>query len=199
MRKIFYSFFICIALWLSGLLWFVQTIPTASASLPVSADAIIVLTGGKGRLEHGLQLLADRKAPVLFISGVGKNVTVGDLLLQARGELGKTIRKLPESAIILGREAENTIGNAEETARWIQSRKPKSIILVTANYHMPRSISEFTELMPDLTLHTSPVFPDDFDLSRWWLNADNRSLVLSEYHKYIAGKLRHALISGGQA
>ncbi len=194
LRKLLVSAVTCLAIWLTGLVWFVAQMPTSAASSVANADAIVVLTGGKGRLEHGLQLLTQGKAKMLFISGVGKDTNIGDLLHQVSPEVRNAATRLPASAITLGKDAENTIGNAEETARWVLKQRPKNIILVTANYHMPRSISEFEELMPQLTIHPAPVLPDDFTLSAWWLSADSRTLVLSEYHKYLASKLRHLLI-----
>lgn len=193
LRKILLSALVVFGVWLGGLLWFMMQIPTENEPLP-QADCIIVLTGSKGRLEYGLELLAQGKARVAFISGVGKDVTEGDLLHKAAPDVRKKIASLPADALVLGRDAENTIGNAEETARWAEKQKPVSLLLVTANYHMPRSVSEFQELLPQVKIIPAPVFADNLSLALWWLNADTRTLVLSEYHKYLASKLRHWML-----
>lgn len=184
--------FVCFLIWAAGLAWFIRQIP---APMPVesavTADAIVVLTGGKGRLEHGFELLAAGMGKALFISGAGKSVTRADLVLRAPPGIINYVRAMPEDRIALGSSAENTIGNAEETARWVAARRAGSILLVTSNYHMPRAIREFKELMPQLTILPAAVFPDDFSLDGWWKRDGERAMILSEYHKLLAGKLRH--------
>lgn len=186
-RKIILCFLFCLCLWLGGLAWFVLHIPQTPVAENAKADAIVVLTGGSGRLEYGLKLLADGKAKALFISGVKEGVTADTLLRHAGVKLGKSA----QSAIFLGYEAENTIGNAQETMRWLHQSGYGTILLVTANYHMPRSIVEFQRAAGDLTIIPAPVFPDNFTLSGWWSDTNSRILVLSEYHKFLAGILRH--------
>jgi len=65
-----------------------------------------------------------------------------------------------------------------------------SLRLVTANYHMRRSLLEFSALMPDFTIIPEPVLPGNFQREQWWRHPASRALVLSEYHKYIATWLR---------
>ena len=155
------------------------------------ADIIIVLTGGSGRIEYGLQLLAERKADILFISGVGEKVTIDDIIKQApiaiRGKLNK-------EKIILGRNAENTIGNAKEVASWLSDKATHHVLLVTSNYHIPRSVLEFSTEMPQLVIIPAPVLPKDFKPDNWWKDDEDRALIFSEYHKYIAGELRHLFL-----
>src|SRR5690606_2006659 len=128
-----------------------------------SADAIVVLTGGSGRLEYGLQLLAEGKAPVLFVSGAEASVTMGDILRRAPQNVRRQLADHP-SSIVLGR-AENTIGNAEETAQWLKDHAVSRLILVTSNYHMPRSLLEFSDRLPDTVLIPAPVMPETVDIN----------------------------------
>lgn len=189
--KILLSFLLLGCLWLGGLLWFAFSIPSQPADESRVADAIVVLTGGNGRIEHGLELLAQGKGKRVFISGVHKDVSVLDIVRQAAPGVAQTLMAGRLPAIEIGNRAENTIGNAEETAQWVKKKHIASIRLVTANYHMPRSVAEFEEKMPDIAIFPAPVFPSDFSLEHWWQNKDSRELVLSEYHKLLAGKLRH--------
>lgn len=184
-RKILWSFAACLGLWFAGMVWFASQIHGNEAHDLPAADAIVILTGGKGRLEYGLRLLADGKGEKLFISGAGKKVTLADIVDLSPPDIRDTIRALPPGAIELGRQAENTIGNAEETARWARNHGFKRLLMVTANYHMPRGVSEFREIMPDIILIPAPVFPRDASLA----------MLLLEYHKYLAGKLRHWLVA----
>lgn len=184
LKKILWCFIGCFALWFGGLAWFTQQIPIAQ-STPVKADAIVILTGGKGRLEYGLRLLAQGKGSSLFISGVGNIKNFDELLARLPEDVQQQVNALPTSAVELGREAENTIGNAQETARWADARQVKTLLVVTSNYHMPRALLEFGELMPHVTLIPAPLLTErGYD----W------RLLLSEYHKFLAAKSRHLVV-----
>jgi uncharacterized SAM-binding protein YcdF (DUF218 family) len=180
-RKIFSSLILVLFIWLSGLMWFFGQIPQSKNALPEnSADAIVVLTGGNGRMEYAFQLMAEGKSKFLFISGAGKDVTLEDLLHQLSKEMRSRIN---EKNITLGHQGENTIGNAQEIKEWLERTNHKKIILVTSNYHMPRSFLELSTTLPEISIITAPVIAND------------NEMLLSEYHKYIASKLRHIFIS----
>lgn len=191
-KRIVWCVLFCLSVWLAGLGWFVKQIPTQPTDPVPSADAIVALTGGDMRVERGLSLLAQGKGKVLFVSGVGTGVTADQLLHSVR------IHFTTKPNIVLGKEAVNTIGNAQETANWIRGTSYKSIVLVTSSYHMPRSISEFHELMPGIHITPAPVFTNDFDLAHWATHQESRELLLSEYHKYLASKLRHWFVLATQ-
>lgn len=198
LQKIIFCFLLFVCLWLGGLLWFIEEIPVAQSheNDTVETDAIVVLTGGSNRLDYGLMLLAQDKGDKLFISGVHDKSTPEALLRHVTSpELRAKLAEGGSGTIVLGHEAENTIGNAEETSRWLKNENYHSIRLVTANYHMPRSLVEFRYAIPDLLIVPEPVFPDDFKLSTWWMDTESRRLVLSEYHKFLACKLRHWIVS----
>lgn len=188
-RKTLIWLLLCMLVWAGGLLWFIAQIPQTPLADDVKADAIVALTGGSGRLDYALRLLADGKAHKLFISGVSKTLTVADMLRQADPELRERLRPLAKD-IVLGHQAENTIGNALETTDWLKASDYKSILLVTASYHMPRGMVEFQEL-GHMTIIPAPVFPEDFRLIGWWSDTTSRILLLSEYHKFLAARLRH--------
>ncbi|MDE3015385.1 MAG: YdcF family protein [Pseudomonadota bacterium] len=193
-RRILLSFFFCVCAWLAGLIWFIGQIPAAPLKNIASADAIVVLTGGSGRLAYGLELLAQDKGKMLFISGVSDGVTVPTLLRQAGVDAKAPLRPVNAESIALGHKARNTIGNAEETLRWLKQRGYHSILLVTSDYHMPRSLLEFKATAPDITVTPAPVFPGDVNPSGWWADKDSRTLILLEYHKFLAASLRHWLL-----
>src|SRR6185312_2272994 len=86
----------------------------------------------------------------------------------------------------LGHVAANTRGNAEETAEWAHDHRYKSLIVVTASYHMPRSLTEFQAAMPKEQLVAYPVEPDGVDLHGWWHNPTTLRLLHYEYVKYLA-------------
>jgi len=167
--------------WAAGLVWFAGTIPRdTSAATAAPTDAIVVLTGGSGRLTEGLALLAAAQARKLFVSGVYRGVDVAELL--------RVSRQAPEDlacCIVLGYAAGNTRGNARETARWMADEAYGSLRLVTANYHMPRSLLEFHRAMPGVAVVPHPVHPEHVKLDGWWHWPGTARLVVSEYVKYL--------------
>jgi uncharacterized SAM-binding protein YcdF (DUF218 family) len=62
--------------------------------------------------------------------------------------------------------------------------------LVTAWYHMPRSLLEFDRAMPEMDIVAHPVFPDQVKQGRWWAWRGTAVLLVGEYIKYLAALLR---------
>ena len=171
--------------WLVGLLWFASSLPRRTGDSESRTDAIVVLTGGAGRLRQGLELLAQQKAQKLFVSGVYRGVDVEELLIisqQSPEEL--------QCCVILGYEADNTEGNAIETANWMREQGFTSLRLVTASYHMPRSLLEFRRAMPEMTIIPHPIMSKNFHQNDWWLWPGSTFLLASEYSKYLLAVLR---------
>jgi uncharacterized SAM-binding protein YcdF (DUF218 family) len=165
--------------WLVGLLWFAN--PPAADSQAAPTDAIVVLTGGSLRLESGFELLREGKGRMLFVSGVNQGVALSDVL--------RVSGNAPDWAlccIMLGHEAEDTLGNAQETANWIRSHNLRSLRLVTAWYHMRRSRLEFSRVMPEIEIVAHPVFPDQVKQQHWWAWRGTATLLIGEYVKYLA-------------
>jgi uncharacterized SAM-binding protein YcdF (DUF218 family) len=98
-----------------------------------------------------------------------------------------------ECCVELGYEADDTEGNAVETARWVAAQGLHSIRLVTANYHMPRSLVEFHRALPGVELVAHPVAPAKVRLDGWWGWPGTAELIIIEYNKYVAALLRAAL------
>ena len=166
--------------WVAGFMWFAETVPRAIDDPETVTDAVVVLTGGSGRLGVGLSLLARKRAKKLFVSGVYQGVDVTELLRVSR----QSPRAL-ECCVMLGYSADDTAGNARETAEWMAKEGYASLRLVTANYHMRRSLLEFRRVMPAVTLIPHPVFPPNFKGEEWWRWPGTASLILIEYSKYL--------------
>ncbi|MFQ5970738.1 MAG: YdcF family protein [Alphaproteobacteria bacterium] len=166
--------------WLSGLLWFAGEVLGDEPAEERVTDAIVVLTGGSGRLEAGLALLANGKAEKLFVSGVYHGVDVAALL-----RLSHEAPQELDCCIVLGYSADDTRGNAVETATWVAEEGYQSVRLVTANYHMPRSLLEFRRSMPAIDVVPHPVKPSNVVIERWWRSARGARLMLTEYSKYL--------------
>ena len=96
--------------------------------------------------------------------------------------------------IILGHAADDTVGNAYETAAWINAEGFASLRLVTAAYHMQRAMLEFRRAMPAVLIVPHPVFPDAFKKDQWWRWPGTAHLLATEYTKYLGALARPLLI-----
>ena len=177
---------IVLVVWLGGLFMFVEKIPHTAQPSTDETDAIVVLTGGSMRLEEGLKLLSQKMGKKLFVSGVHRGVEVKQLI-------DRSLRspEVLDCCIVLGYAADHTAGNAEETADWMRRQGYSSLRLVTASYHMPRSLAEFRSEMPAIRLIPNPVFPEHVKLEEWWRWPGTAVLIVSEYNKFLVTTAVH--------
>jgi uncharacterized SAM-binding protein YcdF (DUF218 family) len=176
--------------WAVGLFLFAASLPRQAPDDAITTDGIVVLTGGSARLSVGFDLLRAGKARKLFISGVYRGVEVRELLALS-SKSGNDL----ECCVELGYDADDTEGNAVETARWMADEGFHSLRVVTANYHMPRSLVEFRRALPGVTLVPHPVSPSKVRLDGWWGWPGTAELIVSEYNKYLLALARAALTS----
>jgi uncharacterized SAM-binding protein YcdF (DUF218 family) len=170
--------------------WFANSMVDAVDDSGTATDAIVVLTGGSQRVQTGLQLLTASKAKKLFVSGVYHGTDVAALL--------HVQRQSPDAVqccIVLGHTADNTYGNAQETAAWMRQEGYRSLRLVTANYHMRRALLEFSRAIPEARIIPHPVFPDTVR-GRWWAWPGTLDLIIGEYDKYLWALVRPWFASG---
>lgn len=168
--------------WILGWFWYAASIAMIKPVETIkNTDAIIVVTGGNGRINAGLDLLDDGKAPQLFISGVNIAAQKSDIYdswvrPQSKRKLGNK-----PCCVYLGYEALDTNQNAIEVRDWIDKNNIKTIRLVTSTYHMPRTLHLMKVNLPNIKIMPYPVFTDDFEpwKGRFW------SLSFSEYNKFI--------------
>ncbi len=188
---------IIVGAWISGLIWFAESIPRGGPAAERHTDAVVVLTGGSGRLDAGLDLVTAGQAEKLFVSGVYQGVDVAALLALAQQDPAGL-----DCCIVIGYSADNTRGNARETAAWMSEEGYRTLRLVTANYHMRRSLLEFRRMMPGVELIPHPVAPPHVRLDDWWRREGTARLVASEFNKFLWALTVGALIqiaAGGSA
>lgn len=162
-----------------GFVLFVSLLPAAPGAMP-RADGIVVLTGGGARLDTAAALFERGAARRMLVSGVGQTTTRDILKNLMHG--GSRF----DCCVDIDYAAEDTHGNAVEAADWTRRHAFKSLVLVTARYHMPRARREFDNLMPQVTLKPYPVDESGIDLSGWWRHRGTTLLLHREYVKYLA-------------
>lgn len=156
---------------------------------PERADAIIVLTGGQARLGAALDLLKSGKGERLLISGV--NPAAGPKSLrQATGGS----EHLFSCCVDIDHAALDTEGNAAESAKWVDRHAYGSVILVTNNYHMPRSLLEMRRLVHQVTVRPYPVVNSRLDDGSWLTKPEALRVLATEYAKYLAALARFLVV-----
>ena len=183
-------------MWLVGLFAFAERVRSLTpAAEPARADAIVALTGPSAeRVNTAIRLLEQDKGDRVLISGVNREVRRQELRALTPGS-----SRLFNCCVDLGFEAEDTIGNAQEIAAWARSRGYDSLIVVTSDYHMPRSLMEIRGAAPDLALTPYAISTPSLDNSRWWRAAVTARRMTLEYLKYLAVLGREGVrrMSGG--
>lgn len=144
------------------------------------ADAIVVLTGGVSRIRAAGGLLKAGRADRLLITGVNRVVRPADLrrLLDIGADLYSC-------CVTVDHAAQNTRGNAIQSRKWVRGHGFKRIIVVTASYHMARSLAELGRVLPEVDLIAHPVLPARFRDRPWWLDGAESRLLLAEYLKFL--------------
>lgn len=154
-------------LYLLGFLVFAVTLGRPAGD--ERTDAAVVITGGSGRIEHAIDVLADGDAKRLLIAGADPAVTKADLI-ELLGH-----RRLINCCVDLGSESVDTRSNAEEAKRWLDRRGYNSLRLITSDWHMRRARYEFRR-----------VLGDDYEVLPDGVRTQPRFITLfSEYNKYL--------------
>ena len=185
-KRILSAVIVLFVLWTLGLFRFAALVNRQPNDTTTVTQALIVLTGGTERVAAAVDLLKQEKAEKLLISGVNKKV---DWVL-----LAQTINELPEQLndkITLGHVACNTRQNALESKEWLERNGFRTVRLVTASYHMPRSLSEFENVMPEITIIPHPIFPQTVKHNEWWKWPGTFTLIMSEYMKSLIVGVKH--------
>ena len=183
------SLFAACTIALVGFLFFAAIATREGPAVTRPADGIVVLTGGVMRIAAAGRLLAAGKAKRLLVSGINEITPPKDVQ-----RLVGVPRELFACCVDLGYAAKNTRGNADETRAWATRHRFKSLIVVTASYHMPRSLAELSQAMPGTELIAHPVLPTKFQKSPWWLDPSNASILAREYLKFVPSAARYALL-----
>lgn len=161
-------FAVTLLAWMLGFAWFAIFLPQPLDGRPT--DAIVVLTGGAGRIDRGIALLQEGAAKRMLISGVDRSVRPSELA--ARYDAPE---RLFSCCITLGREAIDTRSNAIETAHWLERRDFKTVRLITTDWHMRRSALELRQALPNRVTIVYDAVPSRPSLR----------MLLREYNKYL--------------
>jgi uncharacterized SAM-binding protein YcdF (DUF218 family) len=187
-RALFLTTAIASSLFALGFLVFATRAMNHAGEQGGGADGIVVLTGGEQRIAEGARLLKQGRSARMLISGVNRRTGRDDLVRIT----GLTAAQF-DCCVDLGYDALDTYGNAEETRAWATSKGFRSLIVVTASYHMPRSLTELSLALPGTLLIPHPVVPKAFPDSGWWLSPMVAKALVAEYLKFLPAAARLAV------
>ena len=157
-----------------GFALFGVTLGKPAKAKVANTDGIVVITGGAGRIEHGVEVLSEGKGKRLLVAGADPSVTKADLVHRLGGK-----KKLFQCCVDLGSESVDTRSNAEETLRWMERQHFRSVRLITSDWHMRRARYEFTRVLGnryvivDDGVRTEPSF----------------IILFAEYNKYLLRRI----------
>ena len=157
-----------VLIWALGFLWFVVALPQPADR--VETDAVIVPTGGAGRIARGLEVLDTGLAQRMLVTGVDPEVTETEFAAQFGVDPARM-----ECCVVLGQSAVDTRSNATETARWVRRNDIASLRLVTTDWHVRRAAGELDRTLPPGIEVVRDAVPSEPDLASLFL----------EYHKLI--------------
>ncbi len=157
-----------------GFIFFAFTLGKPAPTGAGKADAVVVLTGGSGRIEHAIQVLRKGEVKRVLVAGADPLVTKDDIARRLGGS-----RKLLACCVDLGSESVDTRSNAEEAGRWLNRHHFKSVRLITSDWHMRRARYEFERILGT-----------KFELSTDAVSSEPGFLTLfGEYNKYVLRRL----------
>ncbi len=162
-----------IILWGLGFALFALTLPRPAGD--EVTDAIVVLTGGTGRLDRGLDLLARHRAQRLFVSGADRTVRKSELAVRT----GRP-EALFTCCVDLGKESVDTRTNAIETDRWLIAHHYRSARLITTDWHMPRAHSDLDRMIAGQGI---TIVPDAVRSQPGFMT------LFTEYNKYVLRRI----------
>lgn len=172
---------------IAGFFWFTAQIEQyANTQSSDPADGIVVLTGGEARIETALELLRQSRGTRMLISGVHPDTTRSAILNATHIEHAD----LFECCIDIDRAALDTVGNAEQTRIWADKNDIRRLILVTSDYHLPRSLMEFHRKLGGIEIIPRSVQSAIGGQSAQLADPGVFRVVVPEYVKYVVALLR---------
>lgn len=154
--------------WALGFIAFAITLPRPAGAM--RSDAVVVLTGGAGRIDRGIEALDKGWAGRMLVSGVDRQVKPREFAAQFH-LAGTTM----QCCVTLGYAATDTASNARETAGWIKDNGYRSVRLVTSDWHLRRAHAELAKVLPKDVVVVDDAVPTKPSLR----------ILMVEYHKLL--------------
>ena len=190
LRRLSYVVLILVGLLFGGFLRFADAVAGLTPAEKPKADAVVVLTGGTQRIDQAVNLLETGTGQRLLISGVHPDTSAARIR-----EMTRAPQSLFVCCVDLGYDAIDTVGNALETAKWVRAHNYRRVLVVTSNYHMPRSLLELHRIDPETQYVGYPIVYTDLKSENWMAMPEVVKAMLSEYVKLVGATIRAHLFT----
>lgn len=190
LRRLSYVLLILAGLLFGGFLRFADKVAGLTPPEKPKADAVVVLTGGTQRIDQAVNLLETGTGQRLLISGVHPDTSAARIR-----EMTRAPQSLFVCCVDLGYDAIDTVGNALETAKWVRAHRYRRVLVVTSNYHMPRSLLELNRIDPDTQYIGYPIVYTDLKSTNWMAMPEVVKAMVSEYVKLVGASIRAHLFT----
>ncbi|MEK3966612.1 YdcF family protein [Paenibacillus sp. FSL H7-0323] len=148
---------------------------------PKQSDAIIVLSGGQGRVEKAAELYKAGYAPYIILSNAKESTSKSGDMVQTALALG-----IPQDVIYTENAADSTYQNAEYTLPIMKEYGFKSAIVVSSDFHMRRVKFLFGRVYKKSEIELTYVgSASGYNAKRWWSDRKSRETTFNEYVKMI--------------
>lgn len=178
MRKLFNLIFLLALAWSFLFAGFVIDLRNQSPT-PDKADGLVVLAGGTGRIDGGFKLLSEGKGERLLLSGINQDLDF-EIIMRDIGQ----DQALKDCCVDAESTSTDTRSNAIEAISWAREKDYKSLILITSDFHMPRSQIIFEEYSEGILIIPHPVKSEISPLG-----------MAIEFNKYLLSLARSGLTS----
>ena len=125
---------------------------TSNYSAFTNIDSIVVLTGDKFRISKGMEILSNGNGERLLLSGVNKNIKLTNI----KNQFPK-YKKFFDCCVDIESISTNTFENSRETFLWLEKNKYNSVLVITSDYHIPRTKLEFERFLNTENIYYQPV------------------------------------------
>ena len=175
-------------LWMAGAVYSeLPRRPTLGSTNQVS-DVIVVLTGGRGRIRHALELFEKGYGHTLYISGTDRQVHMHDILKEI-----KWVGPIDETRIVLENVSTNTIENAVEARKYVEQNGFKKVLVVTSAYHARRAHYIFHRVFPpSIQLEFAWFEREPYAENEWWTSWSGVMVTVTEFVKFFYAWIRLA-------
>jgi uncharacterized SAM-binding protein YcdF (DUF218 family) len=193
------AFLVVALIWFCGLLAFASRVQHETpAAPPAPRQGIVALTGAGSneRIAEAMSLLEDGYGRRVLVSGVNPRPAARTSATSRAPCAASTT-----AAWTWASTAADTVGNARETAAWAQAMRYDRLIVVTADYHMPRAMLELNAVLrgTGVTAETYRGADAGAEGPHWWRIPGAARLMVLEYCKYLAILGREGVLGLGPA
>jgi len=155
---------------------------------PEKSDAIVVLAGDSNdvRYRRGMQLLRQGYAQNLLLDASEDFTHYGETVAQAAARFVATSAgDMAGRAHVCPVRGDSTVEEARHVGACLEKLSPRSVLLVTSDYHTRRALGIFRRRLPQYRWSVAAASDPYFFGDRWWKKREWAKTTFTEWQKLI--------------